>query len=67
MIECVSAQLSMSPSPVGSVDSLDGETENDSICPIEETCTNHLIAFAAEESRVTGKVIDMDEYRARFN
>ena len=46
---------------------LDGETENDSICPIEETCTNHLIAFAAEESRVTGKVIDMDEYRARFN
>ena len=33
-----------------------------SICTIEETCRNHLISFAAEESRLTGKVIDLREY-----
>ncbi|MBE6666702.1 MAG: Gfo/Idh/MocA family oxidoreductase [Ruminococcaceae bacterium] len=41
---------------------LDGDTSSKSLCTIEETCRNHLIAFAAEESRVTGKVIDMEEY-----
>ena len=39
---------------------------NDSACDIRESCDNHLIAFAAEESRLTGKVVDMDEYFARF-
>lgn len=41
---------------------LDGDASSKSLCTIEETCRNHLIAFAAEESRVTGKVIDMEEY-----
>ena len=45
---------------------LNGNTEDVSFCTIEETCRNHLIAFAAEESRVTGKVIDMDEYESSF-
>ena len=41
---------------------LNGDTSSKSLCTIEETCRNHLIAFAAEESRVRGSVIDMDEY-----
>ena len=32
------------------------------ICSIKETCRNHLIAYAAEESRISGKVIDMADY-----
>ena len=32
------------------------------LCTLEETCRNHLISFAAEESRVTGKTINMEEY-----
>lgn len=36
--------------------------ESRSLCDIEVSARNHLIAFAAEESRVTGKVIDMKEY-----
>ena len=38
-----------------------------SICEIGESCDNHMISFAAEESRLTGKVIDMAEFEARFN
>lgn len=45
---------------------LDGNTQNVSICTLEETCRNHLIAYAAEESRVSGRVIDMKEYESRF-
>ncbi|MBQ4324089.1 MAG: gfo/Idh/MocA family oxidoreductase, partial [Clostridia bacterium] len=34
-----------------------------SICDIETSAMNHLISFAAEESRVNGgTVIDLDEY-----
>ncbi len=33
-----------------------------SVPEIKDSYTNHLIAFAAEESRRTGKVIDFDEY-----
>ena len=40
--------------------------ENRSACDIAESCDNHMISFAAEESRLTDKVIDMDEYSARF-
>ena len=40
---------------------------NTSVCDIKESCDNHMIAFAAEESRVTGKVIDLDEYMSRFD
>ena len=28
---------------------------------------NHIIAFAAEESRLTGKIVDIDEFAGRFN
>lgn len=38
-----------------------GVTSN-SISGIDISCMSHLVAFAAEEARVTGKVIDMDEY-----
>ncbi|MBQ7384327.1 MAG: Gfo/Idh/MocA family oxidoreductase [Clostridia bacterium] len=37
-----------------------------SLCSIKETCRNHLIAYAAEESRLTGKVVDMAEYEKRL-
>ena len=40
---------------------------NGSICDIAESCDNHMIAFAAEESRVLGTVVDMDEYMSRFD
>ena len=43
-------------------DRLNGQFDRVSFCTIEETCRNHLIAFAAEESRLSGKVIDLDEY-----
>ncbi len=39
---------------------------NKSVCDIAESCDNHLIAFAAEESRFTGTVVDMDKFSARF-
>lgn len=39
---------------------------NKSICDIAESCDNHMISFAAEESRLTGKVVDLDEFSARF-
>lgn len=35
-------------------------------CDLENTVANHLIAFAAEESRLTGKVIDLDEYTEKI-
>ena len=43
-------------------DRLNGKMDNVSICTIDETCRNHLIAYAAEESRLTGKVINMKEF-----
>ncbi len=33
-----------------------------SICTIGESSNNHMIAFAAERSRVEGRVVNMDEY-----
>ncbi len=47
-------------------DRLNGEEGNIAICSIEETCRNHLIAFAAEESRKEGTVVDMKEFEARL-
>ena len=41
---------------------LNGDCSDASVCTIAETCANHLISFAAEESRLTGRVIDMNEY-----
>ena len=40
--------------------------ENIALCDLSEAVDNHMIAFAAEESRRTGKVIDMDEYKKRM-
>ncbi len=45
---------------------LKGEYRGNSICSLRESCENHLIAFAAEESRLTGKVVDMKEYAKRI-
>lgn len=45
---------------------LDGDLSNSSVCTIHRTARNHLIAYAAEESRISGKVIDLREYEARF-
>ncbi len=45
---------------------LDGNYTGNSICSIERTCKNHLIAFAAEESRLSGTVVDMKEFYSRF-
>lgn len=38
------------------------DNPSDSISDISASCMSHLIAFAAEESRVSGTVIDMAEY-----
>jgi len=45
---------------------LDGSYNGNSVCTIERTYKNHLIAFAAEESRLSGKVVDMKEFEERF-
>ena len=37
--------------------------ENFSLCDISEAVDNHMIAFAAEEARLTGRVIDMEEFK----
>ncbi len=40
--------------------------ENVALCDVAEAVDNHMIAFAAEESRLTGCVINMDEYKAEI-
>jgi hypothetical protein len=45
---------------------LNGDMTDISICSLADTCRNHLISFAAEESRVTGKVVDMKEFEESF-
>ena len=47
-------------------DLLNGKKSN-SICEIGESCDNHMISFAAEESRLSGKVINMAEFEGGFN
>lgn len=39
---------------------------DDAVCDRENTLDNHLVAFAAEESRLTGKIVDMKEFKQRF-
>jgi len=41
---------------------LRGEEPSYSICDVRTSYENHITCFAAEESRLTGKVIDMAEY-----
>lgn len=43
-------------------DYVTGNYEGKSIPDISESYMNHLITFAAEEARKTGKIIDIDEY-----
>ena len=40
-----------------------GEEPSYSICPLRTSYENHLIAFAAEESRLTNRVISLKDYR----
>lgn len=40
---------------------LNGETSK-SICSVRESCDNHMISFAAEESRLTGKTVKLSEF-----
>jgi predicted dehydrogenase len=42
---------------------LDGDFSDKSVCTIEETCYNHLIAFAAEKARVEGVTVDVAAYK----
>ena len=46
-------------------DLLDGKIDR-SVCGIRESCDNHMIVFAAEESRRTGTVVSMEEFNARY-
>ena len=46
-------------------DLLTGDLSSKSICSVSVACDNHMLAFAAEESRLTGKVIDVPEYMAQ--
>ena len=39
---------------------------SESISDIFESCRNHLICFAAEESRVENTIIDMDKYESQI-
>jgi len=41
--------------------------EGKSIPEIEDSTINHLITFAAEESRLTNTVVDFEEYVKKFN
>ena len=41
---------------------VNGAYEGKSVSTINDSCNNHLIVFAAEKSRLTDTVVDMDEY-----
>lgn len=41
---------------------LNGEYNSDCIPDIEESCYNHMIVFAAEKSRLTGKTVSIDQF-----
>lgn len=43
-----------------------GEYTGKSITDIDTSIESHLIAFAAEEARLTGRTIDIREYKKRF-
>ena len=44
---------------------LRGETPSKSVCPVRTSYENHLMAFAAEESRHTNRVVSLTEYEER--
>ena len=43
-----------------------GEYEGVAAAPIDVSCQNHMIVFAAEEARKKGTVVDVREYAARY-
>jgi hypothetical protein len=45
---------------------LTDEISEEGLSEIGISVDNHMIAFAAEESRLTGKVVEMEEYLNRF-
>ena len=45
---------------------LAGEYQGDSISDIETYAENHLVCFAAEESRMSDRVISMDEFKKKY-
>ncbi len=38
----------------------------DAVCSIKESLDNHMIVFAAEESRLNDTVVSLEEYKSRF-
>lgn len=43
-----------------------GEEPSKSICSVRTSYLNHLIGFAAEESRLNGTVVDLDAYERQI-
>lgn len=41
---------------------LSGNEQDTSLCDVQTSCQNHMLSFAAEESRLTGRVIDMEAF-----
>jgi hypothetical protein len=54
----------------GLIDALYDEMTKPAGAPLEagldSTVHSHLMAFAAEEARLTGRVVDLEEFRLRF-
>ena len=47
-------------------DLLTGNENSKSLCDVSVSCENHMLSFAAEESRLTGKVVDVADYVRRI-
>jgi hypothetical protein len=47
------------------IDMIDETRNTDILTTPEDSIESHMMAFAAEESRDTLKIIDMDEFRQR--
>jgi predicted dehydrogenase len=47
-------------------DYINGTLSAEDVSEIGISCENHLMSFAAEESRLNGTIIDMDEYRKKY-
>ena len=43
-----------------------GQETTDGKTSIDRSVESHIMAFAAEEARVTGKIVDIDEVKERF-
>jgi len=48
-------------------DYLQGDYKGKSVATIDESCNNHMIVFAAEESRQNGTVVDFDEFIGKYD